>query len=151
MAVNRELVLLLDSNPAGVLREDSNGRLELSYDAAWRDRSDSYPLSLSLPLTRARHLDSAVRPFLEGLLPDNADVLGRWARQFHVSAGNPFALLGHIGEDCAGAVQLVRAERLDDVLGEAAPEVEWLSEMAVARRLTDIVEHHGTEIGRAHV
>ncbi|MGH7574782.1 MAG: HipA domain-containing protein, partial [Longimicrobiales bacterium] len=49
-----------------------------------------------------------------------------------------------IGEDCAGAVQLVRAERLDDVLGEAAPEVEWLSEMAVARRLTDIVEHHGT-------
>src|SRR5207248_2192537 len=31
----------------------------------------------------------------------------RWGREFQVSAGNAFALLAHVGLDCAGAVQLV--------------------------------------------
>jgi serine/threonine-protein kinase HipA len=96
-----------------------------------------------MPLTRRRHADAVVRPFLEGLLPDNEAVLDRWARQFHVSAANPFALLSHMGEDCAGAVQFVRPERLDALLHRPS-EVEWLSESDVAQRLRDLVEDQGT-------
>lgn len=142
--MNRELVVLLDSEPTGVLRQNDTGQIEMRYDQAWRDRSDSYPVSLSMPLTRGAYPDSAVRPFMEGLLPDNQGVLNRWAQQFHVSAANPFALLTHMGEDCAGAVQFVRPERLDAFLRDRESEVQWLSKAEVAERLRNLVEDSGT-------
>ena len=37
------------------------------------------------------------------MLPDNEVVIGRWARHFQVSPKNPFALIGAVGKDCAGA------------------------------------------------
>ena len=52
------------------------------------------------------------RPILWGLLPDNERVLDRWAKKFQVSARNVFALISHVGEDCAGAVQFVTPDRL---------------------------------------
>jgi serine/threonine-protein kinase HipA len=45
-----------------------------------------------------------------GLLPDNERILDEWAKRFQVSARNPFALLAAVGEDCPGAVQLVRPD-----------------------------------------
>jgi serine/threonine-protein kinase HipA len=68
------------------------------------------------------------------LLPDNEGVLERWARTFHASAANSFALLAHVGEDCAGAVQLVRPDRVEPVLaGEG--HVEWLDDADVAEHI----------------
>ena len=55
----------------------------------------------------------SVEAFLWGLLPDNEHVLARWATKFQVSARNVFALISHVGEDCAGAVQFVTPERLE--------------------------------------
>jgi serine/threonine-protein kinase HipA len=46
------------------------------------------------------------------------------------------------GEDCAGAVQFVRPERLEVVLGAAPPEIEWLDEDAIAQRLRALREDH---------
>ena len=49
--------------------------------------------------TRADHREQA-DALVSGLLPDNPDVLMRWAAQFGVSSTEPFALLGSpIGED----------------------------------------------------
>jgi serine/threonine-protein kinase HipA len=70
-----------------------------------------------MPLAALEHGDTPVRPFLWGLLPDNERVLERWAQTYHVSASNPFALLRHVGEDCAGAAQFVRPERVDSLIG----------------------------------
>lgn len=70
------------------------------------------PLSLSLPLTAAVHGNRPVRAYLQGLLPDSAATLEAWAARFKVSARNPFALLEHVGEECAGAVRFVRTDRL---------------------------------------
>lgn len=92
------------------------------------------PLSLSMPLDRAVHDDAPVRAFLWGLLPDNDQVLQRWAHSFQVSAGNPFALLRAVGEDCAGAVQLVVPERIDALLAGKGG-IDWLDEHDVAARL----------------
>ncbi len=139
----RELVVLLAGERVGVLRQDARGDLSFEYDAAWRTSSGAYPLSLSMPLARRVHNDSAVRPYLEGLLPDSARILERWARQLHTSARNPFGLLAHMGEDCAGAVQIVRPERVD-ALTHARGEVQWLTDDEVAERLRDLVLHHGT-------
>ena len=70
-----------------------------------------------------------------GLLPDNEIVLGQWARKFHVSPRNVFGLISNVGEDCAGAVQFVRPDRLDAVRAGAEPEIQWLNEAGVAERL----------------
>ena len=138
-----ELVVLLAGERVGVVRQHRGGTLSLTYDQAWRDRPDAYPVSLSMLLTRQEHADAAVRPYLEGLLPDSAEVLDRWAREFDVSSRNPFALLRHMGEDCAGAVQLIPPNELNGVNDEPS-RVEWLTEDEIGRRLRDLVDRRGT-------
>jgi serine/threonine-protein kinase HipA len=66
---------------------------------------------------------SAITAFLRGLLPDSRDVLDRWAGHFGVSADNPFALLEHVGEDCAGAAQFVRPDRVEHL---EPGKITWL-------------------------
>jgi serine/threonine-protein kinase HipA len=88
-----------------------------------------------MPLALAEHPNAKVDPFLWGLLPDNEIVLGNWARKFHLSPRNAFSLIACVGEDCAGAVQFVQPERLDAIIGAAAPPIEWLDEAEIAGRL----------------
>jgi len=76
-----------------------DGVLSLEYDQTYRVSRGAVPLSLSMPTGRRDHPPQVVRAFCRGLLPDNDAVLERWGRDFQVSPGNPFALLGHVGED----------------------------------------------------
>ncbi len=138
-----ELVVLLNGEPVGVVRQHRGGSLTLTYEQAWRDRPDAYPVSLSMLLTRQEHPDDVVRPYLEGLLPDNTDILNRWAREFRVSPRNPFALLGHMGADCAGAVQLIPPDELGSVIDRPLG-IQWLTEKEIGERLRDLVDQHGT-------
>ena len=89
----------------------------------------------SMPLAAAEHPHGAIDPFIWGLLPDNEHVLAAWGRRFQVSPRNPFALVAHVGEDCPGAVQFVRPERLEAATRNGPPEVDWLTEAQVAERL----------------
>ena len=112
------------------------GRPSFTYAEQWTEDADAYPLSLSMPLTAVRHGQSSIEPFLWGLLADNDRVLERLAQRYQVSAKNVFRLLSHVGEDCAGAIQLVRPERLEQLSDPETPkEVEWLSEDDIAERL----------------
>lgn len=129
-----ELIALLDGRAIGVVRRDK-GRLSFTYDQAWRTDASAYPLSLSMPLTAADHDHRPVDAFLWGLLPDNELILARWAQRFQVSARNPFALIAEVGEDCAGAVQFVRPERLDALEAGETDAVHWLDDHDVAARL----------------
>lgn len=140
--MNGELIAILDGQEAGRVTRDARGRLSFTYNDQWRNADNAYPLSLSMPLALERHGNDRIDPFLWGLLPDNEIVLGQWANRFHVSARNAFGLIGAVGEDCAGAVQFVRPERLDTILGQAPPKIEWLDEAAVARRLRTLREDH---------
>lgn len=139
-----ELRVLVDGEFLGTVTQRASGDIILTYERSWQERGDSFPLSLSMPLAQWVHGDRVLRPFMENLLPDNAQILDRWARRFHVSARNPFALLAHMGEDCAGAVQFVRPDRYDDVVDAGQEEIEWLTEEEVGARLRDLVEQHGT-------
>jgi serine/threonine-protein kinase HipA len=137
-----ELVVLLNGNEAGRLRNDARGRLIFVYDGKWRTADGAYPLSLSMPLAAEEHGQAVVQSFLWGLLPDNDRVLDRWAKKFQVSARNVFALISHVGEDCAGAVQFVKPERLEALRSGEDDKVEWLDEPAVAKRLQALREDH---------
>jgi serine/threonine-protein kinase HipA len=140
--MSAQLVAVFNGRAVGRVTRDSGGRLTFAYDDGWRRARGAYPLSLSMPLAAAEHGHKPIEAFLWGLLPDNASVLDRWARQFQVSARNAFALMSHVGEDCAGAVQFVQPERLVDVAGRGAPEVEWLDEKEVAQRLRALRADH---------
>jgi serine/threonine-protein kinase HipA len=140
--MTEELSALFGGREIGRVHRDAKARLSFTYDRTWRDADEAYPLSLSMPLAAAEHGPAVVEPFLWGLLPDNESVLDRWARKFQVSARNPFALLANVGEDCAGAVQFVRPERLDEVQSGAADKVEWLDETEIAGRLRALREDH---------
>jgi len=129
-----ELVALLGGQEVGRVHRDSRGHLRFVYAGDWRQAPDSYPLSISIPLTAAEHPHSRIEAFLWGLLPDNDRVLERWARQFHVRP-NAFSLLAHVGEECAGAVQFALPEDVPGRRRATSASVEWLSEQDVAERL----------------
>ena len=133
--MTKTLIALLDGKEAGRVVRNNHGKFVFTYDEQWRNADTAYPLSLSMPLALAEHPNAKVDPFLWGLLPDNEIVLGSWARKFHVSPRNAFSLIACVGEDCAGAVQFVQPERLDAIIGAAAPPIEWLDEAGIAGRL----------------
>ena len=139
----KELVVVLWGAEIGRMTSDRNGRLHFAYADAWRERRDAMPLSLSMPLAAREHAHKPVSAYLWGLLPDNESVLRRWGQRFQVSPRNPFALIANVGEDCAGAVQFVRTERLDSVLGGGPMQVEWLDDEGVAERLRLLREDRG--------
>ncbi len=141
-AMRRELVALLDGKEIGRVHYDARGRLTFVYDDKWRKAPNAYPLSLSAPLAAGEHGPSVVQAFLWGLLPDNELVLGRWAAKFQVSARNVFALISHVGQDCAGAVQFVTPERLNAMRSGKEDKVEWLGEPDIAKRLRMLRDDH---------
>ena len=92
------------------------------YEPAWQGFAKAMPLSLSLPLAVAEHEGPAVGSFIRGLLPA-------------VPAGDPFALIAQVGEDCAGAVQVVAPARAQAMLAGPPAEVAWLTDGEVGERL----------------
>lgn len=142
MALN----VLLSGRVAGKLETDAFGNPRFSYSPEWRETADAYPISLSLPLLQPRFDHEKVASVLWGLLPDNENLLQRWGTHFHVSPRNPVALLSHVGEDCAGAVQFVSDDRLADVLGGADDGTIDLADKDVEERLAGLRQTHG--VGR---
>lgn len=137
-----ELTAMLANQVVGIVRQDKRGRLKFIYDDSWRTARGAYPLSLSMPLAASEHPHDVIESFIWGLLPDNELVLGRWAKKFQVSPRSAFALISHVGEDCAGAVQFVRPDRLDVILADDGGEIAWLDEQDIAARLKSLREDH---------
>jgi len=52
-------------------------------------------------------------------------------------------LIANVGEDCAGAIQFVRPERVEGVLTGTTADVLWLNESEVAERLRLLAKDHG--------
>ena len=129
------LVVVAERRIMGEIRRKRGNRLNFVYDDSWRTMDTAYPLSLSMPLAVAEHGHAKIEPWLWGLLPDNEAILSRWGQRFHVSPRNAFSLLSAVGEDCAGAIQLVRPDRVDDVLRDGDQQIEWLTEAEIAERL----------------
>lgn len=137
------LHVVIDQRSMGVVETSPDGRVSFTYEEAWRTDPATFPLSLSMPKVAPRYGGGVVSNWLWNLLPENGPALQRiaddtnhgWPR---VSARNPLALLAKIGEDCAGAVQLVRPERLGNM---PRGEITWLDEAEIAVRLRELREN----------
>lgn len=133
-----ELLVLVEGTLAGRVHLDKSGRLSLSYEEAWRGSPQSYSLSTSMPLAQLTYPQKSVWPYLWNLLPENPNVLQRWAQQYHASAGSPFKLLAHVGADVPGAAQFVPPERLEQIQSEQHPTIEWISDDELRERLSQL-------------
>jgi serine/threonine-protein kinase HipA len=106
-----------------------------------------------MPLAAAEHGHRTTSAFLWGLLPDNPEVIAQWARVNGVSRYDVVQLLAHVGEDCAGAVQLTTPEKVEEVIGAATTKdertsIDWLSNRDVGHLLAGL--RRNPAAGRTH-
>lgn len=112
------------------------GGLRFCYVPGWLSQPNAVALSTSLPLQVEPFDDHKARPFFAGLLPEG-QMRRLIAQQFQVSGQNDFALLDHIGGECAGAVSFM-------VSGQPSPaliqgdDVQWLSDAEVVAILDEL-------------
>ena len=128
----RELEVSISGTPCGLLHEDSHGALSFEYLPAYR----GVPLSLSMPIGLAKYNDRVVRPYLMGLLPDSETTRESIAAAYEISGDNPFRLLGVIGLDCPGAVQIFDPDDTQPFARD--DELVPISDAEIAARLSDI-------------
>ena len=133
-----ELLIFIAGELAGRVFADKSGRLSLSYEKAWRQSPQSCSLSVSMPLAEITYPHKSVWPYLWNLLPENSNVLQRWAQQYHVSAANPFKLLAHVGADVPGAAQFIPPERGAEIQSEQHPLIEWITMDELRERLIQL-------------
>jgi len=130
-----ELVVWLFADHVGTLAL-VDGRLNFCYAPGWLSRPEAIALSASLPLQAEPFDDRKARPFFAGLLPEG-QMRRLIAQQFQVSGQNDFALLDHIGGECAGAVTFLEP-------GQALPvsthndDIQWLSDEEVVAVLDEL-------------
>ena len=131
----RELEVWLFTERVGTLAL-IDGRLNFRYGPDWLSHPHAVTLSSSLPLQEEPFDDHHQRPFFAGLLPEG-QLRRLIAQQFQVSRQNDFALLDHIGGECAGAVTL-----LDPGQPRSSQEhdhdVQWLSDDEIVAILDEL-------------
>lgn len=119
-----ELEVWLFADHAGTLSLQE-GRLSFRYRENWLNRPGTVALSCSLPLQSDAFDDTHTRPFFAGLLPEG-HLRRLIAQQFQVSGQNDFALLDHIGGECAGAITFLPPGIPPSPPGDE--HVQWLSD-----------------------
>lgn len=88
----------------GELKPNQNGDFLFSYDDAWINGKDSFPISLSLPLGTSIDQNRA-NAFFSNLLPEGPGK-EQLCRQLGISLDNRYETLKAIGRDCAGALMI---------------------------------------------
>ncbi|ROP74908.1 HipA domain-containing protein [Curtobacterium sp. PhB115] len=137
-----ELIAYIDGHRIGVVEQTRGGQLTFRYDDDYSPAST--PLSIAMPIvTGAVYKHRVVAPFLQGLLPDNNETLEAIARNHHTSARNPFALLRHVGEDTAGALQLLPSEEPSRDAERQVGDIEYLSDGEFEELIDGIVTEAG--------
>lgn len=103
----RALNVWMNGELVGTWRVRPGNLDEFIYDKVWLGRSDTRPVSLSIPLSKYPIKGDVVRYYFDNLLPENDRLRQRIQTQFGTPSLDPFDLLAEIGRDCVGAIQLL--------------------------------------------
>ncbi|MBQ2378844.1 MAG: type II toxin-antitoxin system HipA family toxin [Akkermansia sp.] len=99
----KQLPIYYQGEQIATLLQDAHGQLELEYTASWQRKG--FEISVTLPRSSRRHTGSAVRTYFENILPEGV-IRETLALQYGTDQSNVYALLQHIGQDCAGAFSI---------------------------------------------
>lgn len=132
------LDVLIEGVRAGELDLARPNAPVFTYDPDYMSGTGTTPLSTRFPLTAARTKGAGLHRWLEGLLPDDDQLLGKRLSEHGLHYYHRVKLLGtRMGEDCAGAVQFSSPERTAALLaGEGGMEpisddevFDWLAKL----------------------
>lgn len=126
----------LDGRFAGQLMRGEADLVEFLYDEHYLADPLATSLSVSMPKSERGHGPDIVMPWLSNLLPDAEGVRSRWAAKFGERRTDSFTLLGRMGEDAPGSVQVVPEGVTPAESGQLSP----LSEGDIARRVQAILD-----------
>lgn len=98
-----KIAVYYDSFVVGQLEIDGQGAVSFAYDPRWQAAAGAFPISLTMPLSRAQHASDLVHPWIANLLPEEGQ-LATLARRLGVARGDTIAILREIGGDTAGAL-----------------------------------------------
>lgn len=132
LASSKELGAFINGTRVGTITQHLNGSLSFRYEQGY----SGIPLSLCMPVSNLTYDDAKVRPYLFGLLPENDEARRSIATEHGVSANNPFALVGCIGLDLPGAIQI----SADEDLVREGGQYERITVDEIERRLAEIIE-----------
>ncbi|MDR6841327.1 type II toxin-antitoxin system HipA family toxin [Pseudoxanthomonas sacheonensis] len=123
----------------GHLIKEPSGAIEFRYDREWLDRSNAFPVSLSLPLREDSWRGEPVTAVFENLLPDSADLRKRVAEKVGAAGYDAYSLLAEIGRDCVGALQFIAGDAVEP---EATTKIsgEQVDDDAIERLLKSLAQ-----------
>ncbi len=132
------LTLWMNGAKVGRWWSTRGGESRLEYAPEWMADPRGRPISLSLPFTYdAGTLRGVmVDRWFDNLLPDSEAIRGRLAARHRVDPRDSHALLGAIGRDCVGALQLVPEG--EDPGRVHAIEYRTVTDAEVASRLLSV-------------
>lgn len=139
--MTKELRVLISDEEVGSVHQNKHGRLSFTYDEDWRQRSDSLPLSLSMPLAQKEHGSEATENYIWGLISDDPQTRDEMAKRQSISPRNAFALMSKYGEDTVGAVQIVAPDRIGEL--ESRKGTSPIGATRLAEFLANLVKHPG--------
>lgn len=132
-----DMALYMNGERVGTWRINS-GVEELIYEPGWMLSQRGRPISLRFPFIpgHARYTGAEVHHYFENLLPDTQAIRDRLAQRFGVSSTSAFSLLGALGRDCAGALQLIpESEPLPNIRKIASTPVSKPEIAAILRNV----------------
>jgi serine/threonine-protein kinase HipA len=104
---NTPLRVLLNNRLVGRLLKETSGAISFQYDESWLSWSNTFPISMSLPLREDAFRGDRVVAVCENLLPDSESLRRRVAERVGAKGTDAYSLLSQIGRDCVGALQFV--------------------------------------------
>jgi len=124
-----------------------DGEHRFQYVESWVVSPAARRISLSLPFMpgNAPHRGEVVRNYFDNLLPDSDPIRQRLQAKFATRSTGAFDLLGAIGRDCVGAVQLLQPEQ--SPIGFDRVEAEPL-DLAGVERAIDASLSAGRALGQ---
>ena len=136
---SQTLTLWANGEYVGRWTSTVRGEMSLQYDATWIASPQGRPISLSLPFNLHNEAlkGDAVAHYFEGLLPDSDSIRRRIATRFQTGSTAAFDLLGAVGRDCVGALQVLPEGQTPT--GVDRVEGVVVDEQAIERHLLEVV------------
>jgi len=107
--VSRRLVGWMNGQRVGTWTVTDRGVHYFEYAPDWMVSPEGRPLSLSMPFAAGGQVKgAAVEAYFDNLLPDSDDIRKRIQVRYGIRTRRIDDLLGEIGRDCVGALQLLR-------------------------------------------
>ncbi|MFZ3454306.1 type II toxin-antitoxin system HipA family toxin [Arthrobacter sp. 7Tela_A1] len=139
----KTLLVLLHKQIVGLLEQNDHGRRTFRYV----ENTNPYPdISSALPYRLSPYPQRQTDAFINGLLPEGVGVRESLGKEFRISSDNPFALLEHIGMDCAGAIQFVSPNEFEAAISDEGKLVPFTDEQIGSRLRSLISEPKGSWI-----